>query len=42
MKLLWRADVYGWRMTGLLGKSAAWFIGLSKRPSKTTPEGTTP
>lgn len=32
MKILIRADVYGWRMTGLLGREARWFIGYSQRP----------
>ena len=35
MKLLLNADVYGWRMTGLLGKDGAWFAGFSSRPRQT-------
>jgi hypothetical protein len=27
-------DVYGWRMTGLLGKDGAWFVGYSRRPEQ--------
>lgn len=29
--LLLYANVYGWRMTGLLGRDGAWFIGHSYR-----------
>lgn len=32
MKILIRANVYGWIMTGLLGKKAEWFFGYSRRP----------
>lgn len=32
MKLLLLADVFGWRMTGLMGDGGAWFIGYSRRP----------
>lgn len=32
MKPLLNANVYGWRMTGLLGKGGAWFFGYSRRP----------
>lgn len=32
MKILVNANVYGWRMTGLLGKGAKWFFGFSKKP----------
>lgn len=31
MKLLLGADVYGWRMTGLLGEGGTWFLGHSRR-----------
>lgn len=31
MKLLLNADLYDWRMTGLLGNGGRWFIGFSKR-----------
>lgn len=37
MKLLLNANVYGWRMTGLLGKDGAWFVGFSKRPTQGAP-----
>jgi hypothetical protein len=33
MKLLWKANMFGWHMTGLLGKDAAWFLGYSRRPA---------
>ena len=37
MNLLINSDVYGWRMTGLLGEDSAWFLGFSKKPvPKTT------
>lgn len=32
MRLLYRENVYGWIMTGLLGKEGKWFIGFSKAP----------
>ena len=32
MKLLLNENVYGWKMTGLIGSDGAWFIGFSKRP----------
>lgn len=32
MKLLINENVYGWRMTGLLGRDGAWFFGFSRRP----------
>jgi hypothetical protein len=35
MKVLINADVYGWKMTGLLGAGGAWFLGHSKRPHPT-------
>jgi hypothetical protein len=28
---LFYANVYGWRMTGLLGPGGSWFLGLSTR-----------
>lgn len=30
MKFYWFKDVYGWNMTGLVGKGGKWFIGFSK------------
>ena len=33
MKVLYRADVFGWNMTGLLGKDAKWFFGYSREPN---------
>jgi hypothetical protein len=32
MKVLINRNVWGWRMTGLLGKGGAWFLGWSCRP----------
>lgn len=32
MRLLLRANVYGWVMTGLMGKGGKWFIGYSRAP----------
>jgi hypothetical protein len=32
--LLVRENVYGWVMTGLLGKGGAWFLGFSRRPAQ--------
>lgn len=29
--LLLNARIYGWRMTGLLGRDAVWFVGFSRR-----------
>ncbi len=34
MKLLINANIYGWVMTGLLGKNARWFFGFSRVPKK--------
>lgn len=34
MRLLINANVFGWRMTGLMPKSADWFIGFSRRPKE--------
>ena len=34
MRLLINANVFGWRMTGLMPKSARWFFGLSRRPKE--------
>ena len=34
MKLLWNANVFGWHMTGLLGKGAEWFFGFSRKPAR--------
>lgn len=31
MRLLINANVYGWRMTGLMGKGGEWFLGWSRR-----------
>ena len=33
MKLLIRRNVFGWVMTGLLGKDAKWFLGFSRQPT---------
>lgn len=33
MKLLLAANVFGWRMTGLMGANGAWFIGFSRKPA---------
>ena len=33
MKIYINADVFGWRMTGLVGEGGSWFLGYSK-PSK--------
>jgi hypothetical protein len=37
MKLLFRSNVYGWRMTGILGNNAKWFIGLSRNVNEKQP-----
>ena len=34
MKILVNENVFGWIMTGLLGKDAKWFLGYSKNPNK--------
>lgn len=34
MKILFFENIWGWCMTGLLGKDGAWFFGFSKRPAK--------
>lgn len=38
MKLLLNADVFGYRMTGLLGTNKTWFLGFSRAlpPSEPT------
>lgn len=33
MKFYWNENVYGWRLWGIVGKNAAWFIGVSKKPT---------
>lgn len=32
MKFLWRENVFGWEMTGILGKNSRWFLGFSRVP----------
>ncbi len=32
MRFLWNESVYGYKMTGLLGKGGMWFIGYSRNP----------
>ena len=32
MKFLFRENVFGWNMTGLMGTGGAWFVGYSKKP----------
>lgn len=32
MKILFVENVYGWVMTGLLGKDGKWFLGYSHTP----------
>lgn len=34
MKVLINKKVFGWKMTGLLGKDGKWFFGFSKVPEK--------
>ena len=34
MELLINDNVYGWKMTGLLGKDGKWFFGFSAAPVK--------
>lgn len=34
MKILWRSNVFGWIMTGIIGKNAKWFFGFSKSPEQ--------
>lgn len=34
MRLLINANVFGWRMTGLMPKGAGWFFGFSRRPKE--------
>lgn len=38
MRLMLNEHVFGWRMTGLLGASAKWFLGFSKEPAPTDKE----
>ena len=35
-KVLLGTNVYGWRMTGLLGRGGAWFVGFSRAPKRET------
>lgn len=35
MRLMFRENVYGWVMTGLVGRGGRWFIGYSRAPSST-------
>lgn len=32
MKFLINAHVYGWKMTGLMGKNGSWFLGFTAIP----------
>lgn len=32
MNFYWNTNVFGWRMYGLVGRNAAWFVGVSIRP----------
>jgi hypothetical protein len=34
MRLLINANVFGWRMTGLMPKGAKWFFGFSRQPKE--------
>ncbi len=34
MRLLINANVFGWKMTGLMPKGAGWFFGFSRRPKE--------
>lgn len=38
MKLLLNDNVFGWRMTGIIGKDAKWFLGFSRNPRNLSPE----
>ena len=38
MRLLINANVFGWRMTGLMPKGAGWFFGFSRRPNEISGE----
>ncbi len=38
MRLLINANVFGWRMTGLMPTGAAWFFGISRRPKEISEE----
>ena len=29
MKIVFNKDIYGWIMTGIIGKNGRWFIGFS-------------
>lgn len=37
MRLLFNENIYGYRMTGLLGKGGKWFIGFSTQPPEAAP-----
>jgi hypothetical protein len=32
MRLMWKENVFGWVMTGLLGANNRWFFGFSRAP----------
>jgi hypothetical protein len=32
MRLLFNETIYGWRMSGLMGREAAWFLGFIRIP----------
>jgi hypothetical protein len=33
VRFVFNANVYGWRMTGLIGKGGQWFLGFSRQPA---------
>ena len=37
MRLLLNENIFGWKMTGFLGKNGRWFLGYSKEPKKLSP-----
>lgn len=34
MRVLFNTAIYGWKMSGLLGKGGAWFVGFSRQLAK--------
>lgn len=36
MRVVIAKNIYGWIMTGLIGKNGKWFLGFSKAPKEKT------
>jgi hypothetical protein len=39
MRFVFNKDVYGWRMTGIIGAGGRWFLGYSTQPAQPVRNG---